>query len=257
MSKVSIEESDNESNISDDSNLSDESDLVLNNKQNSESENESESDSENVNSNAVSSNVVIKQASSSSNIIREPLNEDKRKSKKEHVHIIKSKILSLIEEEKKLSKDILNIENSLITKKKEYNKLLEEKNKLINSLFNKMPQFNDSKTETKQKKEVSSGFNKLLPVPDTLRKFLKIEDNIKELNLVNISSLIIKKFKEEKLTEGKYYIFNTKTLKILKLDINNIKSKLNDKASENIKIETECIKVPAPYIKTIIKLLYN
>ena len=59
MSKVSIEESDNESNISDDSNLSDESDLVLNNKQNSESENEWEIDSANFNSNADLSNKVI------------------------------------------------------------------------------------------------------------------------------------------------------------------------------------------------------
>jgi len=222
---------------------------VINNSDNSDSESFQVSDSEQ------ESNVSEKeQIESVKPILKTPT---KRKSKKEHLSIIKEKIQSITEKENKLKEEISNFKQTLNLKEKEKDKLHEDKNKLIELLFNKITS-KESKSDKSDKSNNKSntGFSKPKLIPKILHTYLKLNEETTELSMTEIVSLLSKKLINDGMKDDKKYIFNNKTLKELKLTIDNVKSNISQNILPNIEFNEDNIKIAYKYLQSFIKLLY-
>jgi hypothetical protein len=183
-------------------------------------------------------------------------NPAKRKTKKEHVKSLNEKIELIIDKEKTIRDEILDLKKSLHMKEKDREKLSDEKDKLIDILKLKTSA-KETKIESSDTKKSNTGFAKPVLVPKVLQSFLKLGSSDKELSMTEITSLLSNKLIEDAQKEDKLYIFNEKTLKELKLTIDSIKANISEKALQNIVIKDNSIKIPYIYLKSLLKILYN
>jgi hypothetical protein len=184
-------------------------------------------------------------------------NPTKRKSKKEHVKSLNEKIESIIDKEKIIKDEILELKKLITIKEKEREKYSDEKDKIIEILKAKTSSKESKSDDSKETKKVSTGFAKPVPVPKVLQTYLKLNNDCKDLSMTEVTSLLSNKLIEDKQKEDKLYIFNEKTLKELKLNIDLIKTNISEKALQHIEFNDNNIKVPYIYLKSLLKLFYN
>ena len=181
----------------------------------------------------------------------------KRKSKKEHVKSLNEKIESIIDKEKTIKEEILELKKSITLKEKEREKYSDEKDKIIEILKTKTSSKESKSDDSKETKKVSTGFAKPVPVSKVLQTYLKLNNDCKELSMTDVTSLLSNKLIEDKQKEDKLYVFNEKTLKELKLNIDSVKANISEKALQHIEFNDNNIKVPYIYLKSLLKLFYN
>jgi hypothetical protein len=140
----------------------------------------------------------------------------KEKKAKESFQELTSKLSQLTSDIKEIDIQISDIEKNLKAKEKERNDLERQRNKIF-SLLDKTHE-DDIKRAQKEKPKrrgnKEGGFNKELPVPPKLIKYLGLESDVK-MSRPKVMSLLNNKFKEDGLKEGQKTTLNKDVAKIL------------------------------------------
>ena len=164
----------------------------------------------------VKNNEIIEDHDSGDN---ENLTETDNKKQKEPVSLLLEKQLDFL-------KQLRNYDQELSSLEKEYEKsrkdVLSNKKKVERELFNltkRLPKLQQSElaTASKQKRKRkgpnNGGFNKSVPVPKILVKYLNLDEGT-ELSRPKVMSLLSTKFKEKGLKDGKKIILDKKAAKV-------------------------------------------
>ena len=208
---------------------------VLKNQHQPISKSESESENEN-NSECESENNI-----DPINILtNEKINIKEKKSKTKINNTLIEDILKNYEEQK-----IIN--NEIDEHNKKLNKLKIELEKKLNNLKNKSKSDKDLTTKRTFKE---------LPIPLILSKYLNLDKDIL-LSRPKVLSIFTQKLKDLKLKEGSIITFDENILKELKIDINYIKTNIEESKLEYFKFENKIIQFNQNRFNIILSLLYK
>lgn len=144
------------------------------------------------------------------------IKKTKEKKPKESFQDLTSKLLQLTTAIKVIDSHISDIEKNLNAKEKERNDLERQRNKIF-SLLDKSHE-DDIKRAQKEKPKrrgnKDGGFNKELPVPPKLVKYLGLDNDVK-MSRPKVMSMLNNKFKEDGLKDGQKTTLNKDVAKIL------------------------------------------
>lgn len=153
----------------------------------------------------------------------ESVGVNKQKKQKTTVNELLLKQLDLLNKIRKCDSELIELEKEYEKSRKEIISNRKKKNRELYKLTKRLPKLQQNEIDTakkikrKRKGPNSGGFNKPLPIPKILIKYLNLDANTK-LPRPKVMSLLSNKFKECGLKNGRKIIFDKSTAKVFGKD---------------------------------------